>query len=146
MALVLSSSCHCHSHCQRCSGEPGALQMISEHAFSVAPLPPNHSHPHHRLDESTRTQSIRINIDNADEDLHPGQFVDVALNEHSTKILASCANAFGGSHMFTWASNTINPHISKNLRNAAMSELWCSRLAQIGPHNCCFWQMVHGRI
>jgi membrane fusion protein, heavy metal efflux system len=34
---------------------------------------------HHRLDERTRTQSVRLYVDNTDEDLHPGQFVDVAL-------------------------------------------------------------------
>ncbi len=34
---------------------------------------------HHRLDERTRTQSVRIQVDNIDEELHPGQFVDVAI-------------------------------------------------------------------
>ncbi len=34
---------------------------------------------HHRLDETTRTQSIRIEVDNRDDLLHPGQFVRVAL-------------------------------------------------------------------
>jgi len=34
---------------------------------------------HHRLDERTRTQSVRIQVDNTDEALHPGQFVDVSL-------------------------------------------------------------------
>jgi len=34
---------------------------------------------HHRLDERTRTQSVRLQINNANEKLHPGQFVEVAL-------------------------------------------------------------------
>jgi membrane fusion protein, heavy metal efflux system len=34
---------------------------------------------HHRLDERTRTQSVRIQISNANEDMHPGQFVEVTL-------------------------------------------------------------------
>jgi len=35
---------------------------------------------HHRLDERTRTQSVRVQINNINEDLHPGQFVEVALS------------------------------------------------------------------
>ena len=34
---------------------------------------------HHRLDETTRTQGLRIEIDNADDRLHPGQFVEVDI-------------------------------------------------------------------
>jgi cobalt-zinc-cadmium efflux system membrane fusion protein len=34
---------------------------------------------HHKLDETTRTQSVRIEINNNDHLLHSGQFVDVAL-------------------------------------------------------------------
>lgn len=33
----------------------------------------------HRLDETTRTQSIRIEVGNAGDRLHPGEFVDVVL-------------------------------------------------------------------
>ncbi|MGH8247441.1 MAG: efflux RND transporter periplasmic adaptor subunit, partial [Gammaproteobacteria bacterium] len=35
---------------------------------------------HHRLEENTRTQSVRIQVENRDHVLHPGQFVDVALS------------------------------------------------------------------
>jgi len=35
---------------------------------------------HHRLDETTRTQGVRIAVDNSNEMLHPGQYVDVRLN------------------------------------------------------------------
>ncbi len=34
---------------------------------------------HHLLDESTRTQGFRIEVDNADDRLHPGQFVEVEI-------------------------------------------------------------------
>jgi cobalt-zinc-cadmium efflux system membrane fusion protein len=33
----------------------------------------------HRLDETTRTQGVRIEVDNRDEALHPGDYVDVVL-------------------------------------------------------------------
>lgn len=38
----------------------------------------------HRLDETTRTQGVRIEIDNADDDLHPGDYVDVVLETAAT--------------------------------------------------------------
>ncbi len=34
---------------------------------------------HHRLDETTRTQGLRIEVNNADDLLHPGQFVEVEI-------------------------------------------------------------------
>ncbi len=34
---------------------------------------------HHRLDETTRTQGLRIEVDNADDRLHPGQFVETEI-------------------------------------------------------------------
>ncbi len=34
---------------------------------------------HHRLNETTRTQGLRIEVDNTDDRLHPGQFVEVEL-------------------------------------------------------------------
>lgn len=34
---------------------------------------------HHRLDEATRTQSVRIEVANRGDDLHPGEWVEVAL-------------------------------------------------------------------
>ncbi|MDE0191094.1 MAG: efflux RND transporter periplasmic adaptor subunit [Gammaproteobacteria bacterium] len=39
---------------------------------------------HHRLDESTRTQGLRIEVDNVDDALHPGQFVEVELATGAT--------------------------------------------------------------
>ena len=34
---------------------------------------------HHRLDEATRTRAIRIEVENVDDALHPGQFVEVEI-------------------------------------------------------------------
>ena len=34
---------------------------------------------HHRLDETTRTQGLRIEVDNDADQLHPGQFVEVEI-------------------------------------------------------------------
>lgn len=34
---------------------------------------------HHRLDETTRTQGLRIEVDNAQDRLHPGQFVEAEI-------------------------------------------------------------------
>lgn len=34
---------------------------------------------HHRLDESTRTQGLRIEVNNANDRLHPGQFVEAEI-------------------------------------------------------------------
>jgi cobalt-zinc-cadmium efflux system membrane fusion protein len=40
---------------------------------------------HHRLDESTRTQAIRIEVSNEDDWLHPGQFVEVEIAVDSSR-------------------------------------------------------------
>lgn len=34
---------------------------------------------HHRLDETTRTQGLRIEVNNAEDTLHPGQFVEAEI-------------------------------------------------------------------
>ena len=39
---------------------------------------------HHRLDESTRTQGLRVEVDNSGDALHPGQFVEVELAAGAT--------------------------------------------------------------
>ena len=69
---------------------------------------------HHRLDERTRTQSIRINVDNTDEVLHPGQFVDVALRVgDGTQQLAVPHSAIilmdGSATVFTVHGDDIEP-------------------------------------
>jgi membrane fusion protein, heavy metal efflux system len=40
---------------------------------------------HHQFDETTRTQGLRIEIDNRDDRLHPGQFVEVEIVNGSSK-------------------------------------------------------------
>ncbi|RLA33008.1 MAG: efflux RND transporter periplasmic adaptor subunit [Gammaproteobacteria bacterium] len=35
---------------------------------------------HHRLDETTRRQGVRIEVDNSDDHLHPGQFVEAEVS------------------------------------------------------------------
>jgi membrane fusion protein, heavy metal efflux system len=69
---------------------------------------------HHRLDERTRTQSVRIQIDNTDEGLHPGQFVDVELMVGGgTMKLAAPQEAIvlmdGGSTVFKLEGDDIHP-------------------------------------
>ena len=39
---------------------------------------------HHRLDESTRTQGLRVEVDNVGDALHPGQFVEVEFATRAT--------------------------------------------------------------
>ena len=69
---------------------------------------------HHRLDERTRTQSARIQIDNTDEGLHPGQFVDVELmvGGNTAKLAApqSAIVLMDGSHTaFKLEGDEIHP-------------------------------------
>ena len=39
---------------------------------------------HHRLDEGTRTQGVRIEVANLGDELHPGEYVDVTLQTAAT--------------------------------------------------------------
>jgi cobalt-zinc-cadmium efflux system membrane fusion protein len=69
---------------------------------------------HHRLDETTRTQSIRIQVDNRDDRLHPGQFVDVALHSGGGKeVLAAPREAVvlmeGSPTVFKTESDELHP-------------------------------------
>ena len=40
---------------------------------------------HHNIDETTRTRAVRIEVNNANERLHPGEYVEVLLPGKSTK-------------------------------------------------------------
>ncbi len=40
---------------------------------------------HHRLQEATRTQILRIEVDNRDDHLHPGQFVEAVIETESSR-------------------------------------------------------------
>ncbi len=69
---------------------------------------------HHRLNETTRTQSIRIQVDNRDDRLHPGQFVDVALRSgDGREVLAVPREAVvlmaGSPTVFKTESEEIRP-------------------------------------
>ena len=54
---------------------------------------------HHRLDETTRTQALRIEVDNAGDALHPGQFVEVEIETGIAKpVLAVPRSAIAMLH------------------------------------------------
>lgn len=44
---------------------------------------------HHQLDETTRTRSIRIEVNNSEDLLHPGQFVNCQIETGQTKPVLS---------------------------------------------------------
>lgn len=95
--------------------DPGRilLQIVNESSVWIdAKLPPNVTQPitqntpakivfgknelmgrviqvHHQLDEATRTRSIRIAVDNAQDLLHPGQFVSCKIETGQTKPVLS---------------------------------------------------------
>jgi cobalt-zinc-cadmium efflux system membrane fusion protein len=69
---------------------------------------------HHRLDEATRRQSVRITVDNSEDLLHPGEFVEVSLPVGSGKpTLAVPAAAVvlvdGGPTVFRLHEGTFEP-------------------------------------
>ena len=43
----------------------------------------------HRLDETTRTQGVRIEVENREDELHPGDYVDVGLETTATPAEAA---------------------------------------------------------
>lgn len=69
---------------------------------------------HHRLDETTRTLSVRIGISNTDHSLHPGQFVDVALQTITAdKVIAvpekSIVLMEGAPSVLTFEGDELHP-------------------------------------
>jgi membrane fusion protein, heavy metal efflux system len=71
---------------------------------------------HHQLDETTRTRSVRIEIDNSHDELHPGQFVEVALEiEAGEQALAVPKEAItlmqGAATVFTVEGDEIHPKV-----------------------------------
>lgn len=48
---------------------------------------------HHRLDEATRTRALRIEVDNVDDRLHPGQFVEVEFETGVTEPVLAVRRA-----------------------------------------------------
>ena len=57
-----------------------AIGAPAEVRFNGTRLPAKVVQIHHAIDETTRTLAIRLEVDNADDRLHPGMFVDVAIN------------------------------------------------------------------
>ncbi len=57
---------------------PGATARIT--AEGVPPLEGRVTLVHHQVDERTRTRAVRIEVENRDEQLHPGSFVEVAVD------------------------------------------------------------------
>jgi cobalt-zinc-cadmium efflux system membrane fusion protein len=69
---------------------------------------------HHHLDEASRTLVVRIEVQNPDEGLHPGQFVDVAIDTgKSQPVLAVPREAVlllqGGSAVFKLKGDDFQP-------------------------------------
>ncbi len=58
---------------------------------------------HHRLDPATRTATVRIEADNADEQLHPGMFVQAEINagagEKALVVPSPAIQRQGGEHI-----------------------------------------------
>ncbi|VAW80940.1 Probable Co/Zn/Cd efflux system membrane fusion protein, partial [hydrothermal vent metagenome] len=42
---------------------------------------------HHRLDETTRTLGVRLDVENPGDDLHPGEFVNVSIQTDSAQAV-----------------------------------------------------------
>ncbi len=47
---------------------------------------------HHQLDETTRTQAVRIEVQNTSDQLHPGQFVEAEIVTGSTSPILAVPN------------------------------------------------------
>src|SRR5690606_2903880 len=69
---------------------------------------------HHRLNEATRRQSVRITVDNTEHQLHPGEFVEVSMpvgRGEPTLAVPSAAVVLikGGSRVFRLKDDTFEP-------------------------------------
>lgn len=69
---------------------------------------------HHHLEEASRTLAVRIEVQNPDEGLHPGQFVDVAIETETTRpVLAVPREAVallqGGPAVFRYEGEDFKP-------------------------------------
>lgn len=75
---------------------------------------------HHQLDETTRRQGIRIEVNNTDDHLHPGQFVEaeistgegpsvLAIPDHAITLIEGVSTVFkleGGNEFYPQAVTT----------------------------------------
>ncbi len=57
---------------------PGSTARIT--AEGLSPVEGRVTLVHHQVDERTRTRAVRIEVENRDEQLHPGTFVEVAID------------------------------------------------------------------
>lgn len=69
---------------------------------------------HHHLEKDSRTLVVRIEVENADDGLHPGQFVDVAIATKADRSVLSVPAAAvvllqGGPAVFTYAGDDFKP-------------------------------------
>ncbi len=61
-------------------GSPARVSVDGEHWLNGTVI-----QRHHRLDETTRTQALRIEVPIVDDDLHPGQFVEAEIITGATE-------------------------------------------------------------
>jgi len=71
---------------------------------------------HHRLNEITRTQSVRIEVENRNDDLHPGQFVEAAVQtSESAPVVAVPRDAIvlmqGSPTVFKVEGDELHPEV-----------------------------------
>ncbi len=71
---------------------------------------------HHMLDETTRTRSVRIEVDKSHNELHPGQFIEVAVKiDEGVQSIAVPKQAIvlmeGAATVFTIEGNEIRPKV-----------------------------------
>lgn len=88
---------------------------------------------YHSLDETTRTRSVRIDAVNVGDQLHPGQFVNVAIQVGETKPLLSVADTSvvlmdGNSTVFklegdSWHATAIETGLNQGGRVEVISGL-----------------------
>jgi len=65
------------------SGNPATIQ-VGNRIF-----PATVSQIHHTLDETTRTLAVRLDVENDDDQLHPGMFVNVRIQTSATRQVLS---------------------------------------------------------
>ena len=69
---------------------PGAVAEVSPDGQDW--LPGKVIQRHHRLDDTTRTLSVRVEVENPDKTLHPGEYVQVRLQTSETKPVIAIPN------------------------------------------------------
>ncbi len=70
--------------------ERGAMAWVTKNGISMTGTVVQ---VHHRVDEATRTLSVRIEVNNQEDNLHPGQFADVAIQTGETERVVAVPNS-----------------------------------------------------